>query len=136
MTQRTIVALSAGLGRPSSTRLLADRLAEATATELADRGDLAEVRVVELRDHAHEIVDAMLTGFPPPALAEVRGRGLMIAVEYREPIAPRVMRALCEGGVLVKDTRGTTVRLLPPLVISRAELDAGLDVAIPILDRA
>ncbi len=84
MTQRSIVALSAGLGQPSSTRLLADRLAEATATELADRGQRPEVRVVELRDHAHDIVNAMLTGVPSPALAEVieavTGADALIAV--------------------------------------------------------
>ncbi|GIG37011.1 FMN reductase [Cellulomonas pakistanensis] len=84
MTERHIVALSAGLGRPSSTRLLADRLAEATATELADRGQRPEVRVVELRDHAHDIVNAMLTGVPSPELAEVieavTGADALIAV--------------------------------------------------------
>lgn len=84
MTERTIVALSAGLGRPSSTRLLADRLAEATATELADRGDRPEVHIVELRDHAHAIVNAMLTGVPSPDLTEVidlvTGADALIAV--------------------------------------------------------
>lgn len=71
MSERTIVALSAGLGQPSSTRLLADRLAEATTAELAAAGQPARVRTVELRDHAHDIVNAMLTGVPSPALAEV-----------------------------------------------------------------
>jgi FMN reductase len=84
MSERRIVALSAGLGRPSSTRLLADRLAEATATELADRGQRPEVRVVELRDHAHHVVDLMLTGVADPALAEVidavTGADALIAV--------------------------------------------------------
>ncbi|HEY0187344.1 MAG TPA: FMN reductase [Cellulomonas sp.] len=71
MSERTIVALSAGLGQPSATRLLADRLAEATATGLTAAGVTAEVRTVELRDHAHDIVNAMLTGMASPALAEV-----------------------------------------------------------------
>ncbi len=102
------------------------------ALDVIEDERLAE-RAAELGAHA---LGRLRRELSSPALAEVRGRGLMLAVEYREPIAPRVMRALCEGGVLVKDTRGTTVRLLPPLVISRAELDAGLDVAIPILDRA
>lgn len=71
MSDRTIVALSAGLGQPSATRLLADRLAEATVTELAASGVTAEVRTVELRDLAHDVVNAMLTGVPSAALAEV-----------------------------------------------------------------
>ncbi|MEE6282719.1 FMN reductase [Georgenia sunbinii] len=64
MTTRTIALVSAGLGQPSSTRLLADRLAEATVADLADRGIRAEVVPFELRDVAHDITNAMLTGFP------------------------------------------------------------------------
>ncbi|WP_447924886.1 FMN reductase [Georgenia muralis] len=71
MSERTIVVVSAGLGRPSSTRLLADRLAGATVTELEARGVTATVETVELRDVAHEIVNTMLTGFATGALAEV-----------------------------------------------------------------
>ncbi|WP_141584796.1 FMN reductase [Actinomadura sp. WMMA1423] len=59
-----IAVVSAGLGQPSSSRLLADRLASAAAEAL--RGDAA-VETVELRDHAHAIVDATLTGFPSGA---------------------------------------------------------------------
>ncbi|MFV2114888.1 FMN reductase [Micromonospora sp. LOL_025] len=71
MTSRTLAVVSAGLGRPSSTRLLADQLAAATRDELARRGDDVDVRPVELREHAHDIVNHLLTGFPSPALREV-----------------------------------------------------------------
>jgi FMN reductase len=71
MSTKKIVVISAGLGQPSSTRLLADRLAEATARALLEQGTPAEFEVVELRDHAHEITDAMLTGFAPGSLAGV-----------------------------------------------------------------
>lgn len=59
-----LAVVSAGLGQPSSTRLLADRLAEAAAGAL--QGD-ATVETIELRDHAHAMVDATLTGFPSKA---------------------------------------------------------------------
>ncbi|MEV0598328.1 CE1759 family FMN reductase [Streptomyces sp. NPDC050315] len=67
-----IVAVSAGLGVPSSTRLLADRLAEATRQRLAgdEPARAVEVRVVELRDLATDIAHNMVTGFPSPALGE------------------------------------------------------------------
>ena len=71
MSERTIVAVSAGLGQPSSTRLLADRLSESAIAELGQRGVSAQVETVELRDVAHEIINAMLTGFPTGALREV-----------------------------------------------------------------
>jgi FMN reductase len=65
MTARTIVAISAGLTQPSSTRLLADRLAAATARDLPGE---TEVITIELRELAHDIVNNLLTGFPSPAL--------------------------------------------------------------------
>ncbi|NUR26609.1 MAG: NADPH-dependent FMN reductase, partial [Catenulispora sp.] len=64
MTSRKLVVVSAGLSQPSSTRLLADRLAAATVEELKLLGIAAEVHTIEVRDHAHEIVNNVLTGFP------------------------------------------------------------------------
>ena len=67
MTARTIVVVSAGLGQPSSTRLLADQLAAATARGLPAG---TQFITIELRELAHDIVDNLLTGFPSPALSE------------------------------------------------------------------
>jgi FMN reductase len=68
MKQRNLVVVSAGLSQPSSTRLLADRLAAATSARAADRDVTLTVRVVELRDLAHDITNHLLTGFPPAPL--------------------------------------------------------------------
>ncbi|MFD7752410.1 FMN reductase [Streptomyces sp. NPDC059757] len=66
-----IVAVSAGLSQPSSTRLLADRLAAAARERLAiDQDRPVEVRVIELRDLAVDIANHLVTGFPPQALDE------------------------------------------------------------------
>lgn len=65
---RRIAVVSAGLSNPSSTRMLADRLLQATIDELAKGGIEARADVFELRDHAHEITDNLLLGFAPPAL--------------------------------------------------------------------
>lgn len=69
MSERTLVAVSAGLGQPSSTRLLADRLAEATVAELNGRDVTTTVETIELRELAHDITNAMLSGFPSGALS-------------------------------------------------------------------
>ena len=61
-----LVVVSAGLSVPSSTRLLADRLAAATAGRAAGPVDL---RVVELRDLAVEIAHNLTNGFPGRTLA-------------------------------------------------------------------
>jgi FMN reductase len=65
---RRIAVISAGLSNPSSTRMLADRLAAGTTKQLSERGIQAEVDVFELRDYAHDITNNLLTGFAPPAL--------------------------------------------------------------------
>ncbi|MEV0808495.1 FMN reductase [Micromonospora sp. NPDC050200] len=70
MTRRTLAVVSAGLGQPSSTRLLADQLAAATRDELVRRGAQVELRTVELRDHAHDVVNNLLTGFPSESLRQ------------------------------------------------------------------
>lgn len=68
MSARRIAVVSAGLSNPSSTRMLADRLAAATLRELEERGIEAQVDTVELRDLAHDITNNLLTGFAPTEL--------------------------------------------------------------------
>lgn len=66
----TITVLNAGLRTPSSSRLLADRIADAVSAGLPD----ADLRIVDLRDYAHPMMDALLSGFPTGGLAEVLAR--------------------------------------------------------------
>jgi FMN reductase len=60
----TLAVVSAGLSQPSSSRLLADRLVAAVAAVL----DPLDVTVIEVREHAHDVVNNLLTGFPSAAL--------------------------------------------------------------------
>jgi len=73
----TIAVISAGISVPSSTRILADNLATATARALRDSSvalvetvSAPEIHIVELRDLAHALTDNVLTGFPTGALAD------------------------------------------------------------------
>ncbi|MDQ1513327.1 MAG: reductase [Microbacteriaceae bacterium] len=68
MSTRTLAVVTAGLSTPSSTRLLADRLSTAAVTALGERGVTATVEVVELREHARDLADNLLTGFPNATL--------------------------------------------------------------------
>ena len=60
---------------------------------------------------------------------EVRGRGLMLAVElYPEAgAARRYCEALQARGILAKDTHGHTIRIAPPLVITNDQVDWALE---------
>ena len=67
-TTYTLAVVSAGLSEPSSTRLLADRLADSVAADIRRRGGDVLVEVVELRRLARPIADNLVTGFAPPDL--------------------------------------------------------------------
>ena len=71
MESRRITVLSAGLGVPSSSRLLADQLAASAERRLAAAGYAVEIQVVELRDLAVDIANNFVTGYAAPKLAEV-----------------------------------------------------------------
>jgi FMN reductase len=76
-----ITVISAGLSSPSSTRILADQLADATVARLDGE---VEVTTIELRQHAHALADNLLTGFPSGELAraveQVRSADALIVV--------------------------------------------------------
>jgi ornithine--oxo-acid transaminase len=63
------------------------------------------------------------------AVKEVRGRGLMIAIELHPQAggARRCCDALRQRGVLCKDTHDHTIRVSPPLVVTRDEIDWALE---------
>lgn len=61
-----LAVISAGLHAPSSTRLLADRLSQAALSQLAGP---VELTTVEVREHAHQIIDTLLSGAAPGSLA-------------------------------------------------------------------
>ncbi|MEV8306972.1 ornithine--oxo-acid transaminase [Streptomyces flavidovirens] len=83
-------------------------------------------RATELGDHLHQQLGLMVGG---GSVEAVRGRGLWAGID----IAPsrgtgrEISEKLMDRGVLVKDTHGATIRIAPPLVISKEDLDWGLD---------
>jgi FMN reductase len=68
MPSRSLVVVSSGLSQPSATRLLADRLVVATERYLRESEVEPRIEVIELRDHAQDLVNNLLTRFPSPRL--------------------------------------------------------------------
>ena len=101
------------------------------ALDVLEDERLAE-RADELGRHALARMREALTS---ANVREVRGRGLLLAVEYRTKCAHEACEAPAAAGVLAKDTHDVVVRLAPPLVITREELDEALDHALPVLAR-
>ena len=70
METKRITVVAAGLSEPSSTRMLADRLAEATEGALLEHEVAAEITVVELRTIAVDIASMMVTRVETPAVQD------------------------------------------------------------------
>ncbi|HEY0497894.1 MAG TPA: ornithine--oxo-acid transaminase [Kutzneria sp.] len=70
-------------------------------------------------------------------VAEVRGRGLWAGVEIAPggPAGRVASEALAQRGVLCKETHDSTLRVAPPLVISREEIDRGVEAISNVIGR-
>jgi acetylornithine/N-succinyldiaminopimelate aminotransferase len=66
---------------------------------------------------------------------QARGRGLMCGIELDRPARPLVERAL-DLGLILNATAGTVIRIIPPLVITAAEIDEGCAVIDRVLAEA
>ncbi len=67
-----------------------------------------------------------------PHIEEIRGKGLMVGVELDEPARPYCQQ-LKEKGVLAKETHVNVIRFAPPLVISKEDLDWGIQKTKEVL---
>ena len=67
-----------------------------------------------------------------PDVREVRGLGLMQAIELKAPVVPR-LASLADRGVLALPAGKMVMRFLPPLVISEAEIDEVIDAVAAVL---
>jgi ornithine--oxo-acid transaminase len=98
--------LAAAVGHAALRVIVHERLAERAAEQ-------GEYLFAELRElHA-------------PCIADVRGRGLLVGIEIAAAAgtARLYCERLLERGVLAKDTHAQVIRLAPPLIVERAELD-------------
>ncbi|MCY4073239.1 MAG: aspartate aminotransferase family protein [Chloroflexi bacterium] len=106
---------------------LACAAAIATLTTLRDEG-LVEQAAVNGTWFAERLRALELN-----SVREVRGRGLMLGLELRGRVTP-VLKALQENGILGLPAGLNTLRLLPPLIITREQLQVIVDAIAEVLD--
>jgi ornithine--oxo-acid transaminase len=106
---------------------LACAVARAALRVLVEEGLTA--RSAELGSYS---LDRLKKKIKSADLVEVRGRGLWIGIALKVPARP-YCEALQKLGVLCKETHNTVIRLAPPLVIDKADLDWGLEQVETVL---
>ncbi len=88
--------------------------------------------VVELESYLFPKLKEELAKYPD--FIEVRGKGLMVGIEWIKPVAKLV--ALCkENGLLVLVAGPNIIRLLPPLNITKDELNQGIDLLLKSIEK-
>ena len=123
MRDKVAATISAGdHGTTYGGNLLACRAALVVLDEL-DGGLQAAIR----RTSAHLFAGLRALRSRHTSIVDVRGAGLMAGVELATDASPLVTAAL-ERGLLVNRTATTVIRLLPPYIVSEAEIDEGLAV--------
>lgn len=70
-----------------------------------------------------------------PSVKDIRGQGLMVGIELNRD-CPELMAAAAEAGVLLNVTAGNVIRLLPPLIINREQVDLLVEVLTKLLNTA
>ncbi len=78
---------------------------------------------------------AQLEQIESSLIREVRGLGLMIGIQIKQKVAP-YLQALMERGVLAQPAGLTVIRLLPPLVITKEQLDQAIAALEEVLTEA
>jgi ornithine--oxo-acid transaminase len=95
---------------------------------------LIEERLVERSAELGAYFLTLLQTLRSSDLKEVRGKGLWIGVELRSPARP-YCEALKEEGILCKETHDRVIRIAPPLVISRQEIDWAFERIAKVIQR-
>jgi LysW-gamma-L-lysine/LysW-L-ornithine aminotransferase len=131
------VAKSMAGGFPMGATLLGERVIElnkgihgstfggnplAAAASLAALNALVDEKLPERAAELGAYLVEELKKIESPIIRTVRGMGLMVGIEIKNKVAP-YLRALTERGVLALPAGMTVLRLLPPLVIEKEQLD-------------
>lgn len=141
------LAKSIAGGVPMGAVLLGKRVGELTpglhgstfgGNPLACAASLAALEILirdKLPQRAAELgayMLARLQEIESPLIRDVRGLGMMVGIEIRQKVAP-YLSALTKRGVLALPAGLTVIRLLPPLVITREQIDAVVEALSDVL---
>lgn len=95
---------------------------------------LVEEKMVERSAELGAYFLSRLQKIQNPAIQEIRGKGLWIAIELKGKARP-YCEALMQEGILCKETHDHVIRVAPPLIIKREEIDWAVERIAKVLER-
>jgi acetylornithine/N-succinyldiaminopimelate aminotransferase len=75
-----------------------------------------------------EMIKEIIEGWKSPIIKEVRGKGLMVGIEIEKVDVKDIAADLIKDGLVILTAGKNTLRLLPPLIITREEISRGLEI--------
>lgn len=98
---------------------------------ILENGVLANVR--EVGTYLMTELDKLRSSFD--FITDVRGRGLLVALEFEGEISGKVIEACIERGLLLNPVKPNAIRFMPPLIISKKEVDEAIGMLKDALSR-
>jgi acetylornithine aminotransferase len=107
---------------------------------LAMRAGVETIRIMEkdgLLDNAAKVGAHLKARFEKglagaKGIKEIRGQGLMLGIELDKPCSALTLRA-AEAGLLISVTADSVIRMVPPLIMTKAEADEVADILLPLI---
>jgi len=90
-------------------------------------------RAVTMGKRLRTGLDILATEFE--CVVEIRGMGLLLAIQFRDNIAADIVAASNEAGLLLNPVRPDTVRIMPPLTVAESEIDEALQLLTQVLGK-
>jgi acetylornithine/N-succinyldiaminopimelate aminotransferase len=89
-------------------------------------------RAAIIGEYAIERLKELSSKYP---LGNIRGKGLLIAFDLPDPIADRIVSECLQDGLIVNSPKPSTIRLMPPLIATKYDVDEMIQILTCVLDR-
>jgi 4-aminobutyrate aminotransferase-like enzyme len=69
-------------------------------------------------------------------IVEVRGRGLLAAIQFSSDLTDKIVKSCMERGLLLNPVKPNAIRFMPPLTIAKKDIDAAIGILDKVLAKA
>ncbi|MDA3860443.1 MAG: aminotransferase class III-fold pyridoxal phosphate-dependent enzyme [Melioribacteraceae bacterium] len=97
--------------------------------------DLLTDSQLELINNSGKQIKKLIENIGTPVVINTRGKRLMIGVEFKNPIAKIIAKALLNNGIVVGNSGDSVLRLLPPFIITKGDIHYFVKIFTSVLSK-